>query len=312
MKKQKQERIERISKPFVRGKIIDRTLPGGALKFFGFTLLMAFVYFMSMIVSSMDSQFLNILINGAILLTTWLIVWQSGMASGADAVSQGEIMYQRREKGRPVAKWEEDLCYHPLKGFIVALIGSIPLFVCCLILALIAKRQMTTIGVLPEWVSAFEGRPEIGGPLMYYHEEAKLTLETALRFIVHIVVMPLVSIVGADNKDGILLLERLSPVVVLLPAVFYGAGYALGTRERAAVHGNIALGKMKQQKKQRRERRARQQAARRGPEQLNCRGVAQCGSLPAWPAGAPLTRPRAWIPAPRWTGCGRMCSISFR
>ena len=268
MTKVKKDKVERISKPFMRGKMIDRGLPGGALKYFGFMMLMLFVYFMSIMISSMDSVFLNVVINAAIILTTWLIFWQSGMTSGADAVSQGEIMYQRREKGRPVADWEAEQCYHPLKGFIVAVVGSIPLLVCCLILAVIAQRQMTSLGVLPNWVSGFEGRPEISGALAYYHEEAKMTLEGVLRVIVHIAVMPWVSIVGADNKDGILLLERLSPVITMIPAVVYGVGYMMGTQERAAVHGNIALGKKKQMKKQRKERRARQQA-RRSDNQLN-------------------------------------------
>lgn len=269
MLKAKKDRVEKVQKPYLTGKVIDRGLPGGALKFFGFMMLMIFVYFMSIVVSSVESRLLTILINGAILCTTWLIFWQSGMTAGADAVTQGEIMYQRREKGRPVADWEEEQCYHPLKGFIVALIGSLPVVLCCLVLALIAQRQMTGIGVLPGWVSTFEGRPEIGGGLSYYHQETKMTLEAVLRVIDHMVVMPWVSIVGPDDKDGILLLERISPLLALIPAVVYGVGYALGTQERAAVHSNIALGKKKQMKKQRKERKARQKAARSGPEQLN-------------------------------------------
>lgn len=271
-KNRNKDRVEKVVKPFLRGRMIDRTLPGGALKFFFFMMLMVFVYFMSIIVSSVESRFLTVVINVAIVLTTWMIFWQSGMASGADAVSQGEIMYQRREKGRPVAAWEEEMCYHPLKGFIIALFGSIPLFICCLILALVAKKQMTTIGVLPNWVAGFEGRQEIGGALSYYHQEAHLTLEGVLRVVVHVAVMPFISIVGPENRDAILLLERLSPVITLIPAVVYGVGYACGTQERAAVHSNIALGKKKQQQKQRKEqraRRARQQAKQHGPEQLN-------------------------------------------
>lgn len=260
MTKAKKDRVERIVKPYLTGKMIDRTLPGGALKFFGFMALMFFMYFMSLIVASMDSRVLTILINTAIILTTWLIFWQSGQGSGADAVNQGEIMHQRLEKGRPVADWEREMCYHPLKGFIMALVGSLPLVLCCLALALIAKRQMTSIGVLPSWVGSFEGRPEIGNGLSYYHQEATLSAEAILRLLVHVAVMPFVSIVGAENKDAILLLERLSPVVTLIPAVVYGVGYAMGTQQRALVHGNIALGKQKQQKKQRREQRARQKA----------------------------------------------------
>lgn len=269
--KKKNRKPERVTKPFMRGKMIDRTLPGGALKFFSFTVLMIFVYFMSMIVSTLEFQLLNIVINLAILLTTWLIFWQSGMSSGADAVSQGEIMLSRKEKGRPVADWEAEQCYHPLKGFIVALVGSIPLLACSVILACIAQRQMTPIGALPSWVSAFETRPEIGNSLAYYHQEVGLSLEAVMRMIIHMAFMPVLGIVGADNWDAVLVLERLSPLVNLMPAVVYGIGYAMGTQERAAVHTNVALGKQNLRKKQARERRARQKQnqTRRGPEQLN-------------------------------------------
>ncbi len=263
------EQMEKVSKPYLTGKVVDRTLPGSAAKYFGFMVLMIFVYFMSLIVSSVDSRALSVLINVAILLTTWMIFWQSGMHSGADAVTQGEIMFQRREKGRPVADWEEEQCYHPLKGFIVALVGSLPLLICCVILAIIARREMTTIGILPEWVASFEGRPEIGGALAYYHEEAALTLEAVMRIAVRVAIMPWVSLAGTENKDLLLLVERISPLLTLIPAVVYGVGYALGTQERVAVHSNIALGKKKQQKKQRKERRARQKAKRGGSEQLN-------------------------------------------
>lgn len=269
--KKKNNKVQRVTKPFMRGKMIDRTLPGGAVKFFAFTVVMIFVYFMSMIVSSLDSTLLNIVINVAIMGTTWLIFWQSGLTTGADAVNQGEIMLSRQEKGRPVAAWEAEQCYHPLKGFIIALVGSIPLLICAVILACVAERQMTTLGVLPTWVSAFETRPEIGDALSYYHQEASFTLEAAMRIVVHIAVMPILSIVGADNWDAVLVLERVSPLLCLIPAVVYGIGYAMGTMERAAVHTNVALGKQNLRKKQARERRQRQRQnqARRGPEQLN-------------------------------------------
>ena len=270
--RKKNQKPERVTKPFIRGKMIDRTLPGASLKFFAFTMMMLFLYFMSMVITSMGMQFLVVVINAAILFTTWLIFWQSGLASGTDAVSQGEIMYQRREKGRPVADWEAEQCYHPLKGLIIALVGSIPLLVCSIILAVVAEKQMTAIGVLPSWVSAYEGRPEIGGALSYYHQQTPLELETVMRVIIHVATMPYISIVGADNWDAVLVLERISPLLNLMPALSYGVGYIFGTQERAAVHGNIALGKKKQRQKQQKELRARKRRAQqgsRGPGQLN-------------------------------------------
>ena len=172
-----------------------------------------------------------------------------------------------RDRGRPVADWERKLCYHPFKGLLSALIGSVPLVLCSVVLACIAQRQMTGLGALPSWVSGYESRPEIGNALAIYHETAGLTLETVLRLIVRMATMPFVNMVGADNKDAMLLLERLSPLVNLLPAIAYGLGYMNGVSVRSSVHTNIALGKKKAKRKQAKERRARRQA--HGPEQLN-------------------------------------------
>lgn len=269
MQKKKHPRAQRVVKPFIRGRMIDRTTLGSAAKYFLITLLMLFVYLMSMITASMEAQLLNIIINAAILLTTWLIFWQSGLKSGADAVSQGEILYQRREKGRPVEAWEAEMCYHPLKGLVSALIGSVPLMAVCIVLACIAQRQMTSIGMLPEWVTTFEARQEIAAGTSYYHQAITPTLETVLRPIVRVAVMPWQTLFGPENRDAMLTLERLSPVLTMIPALCYGAGYALGTEERAARHGNVALGKKNLQKKQRKEQRARQRAANSGSESLN-------------------------------------------
>ena len=167
-----------------------------------------------------------------------------------------------------MAAWERSMCYHPLKGLVSALFGSIPVFLCCLVLACITERQMTTLGALPSWVSGIEGREEIGAALAYYHETAGMSPESLLRLIVRMVTMPFVNMIGASDKDGMLLLERISPILSLLPAVAYGIGYMGGVGVRTNVHTNIALGKKKAKRKQAKERRARQQT-RRGPQQLN-------------------------------------------
>lgn len=265
MKKQK---IEKVSKPYLKGDAIDRTTLPGALKFFAGTVALAIVFLIIGVMMNWETQWLNIAVNLFIVLGVYMFFSQIGMTSGADAVNQGEIMYSRQEKGRPVADWERKLCFHPLKGLVSALIGSIPLFLASLVLALIAQRQVTSLGALPSWLSGLESRPEIGNALAYYHETGSMSLEAALRLIVRMATMPFVNMVGAADKDGMLLLERISPILNLLPAVAYGLGYMGGVSVRTNVHTNIALGKKKAKRKQAKERRARQQT-RRGPEQLN-------------------------------------------
>ena len=136
-----------------------------------------------------------------------------------------------------------------------------------MILALVAQRQMSGVGTLPSWVGSIEKRPEFGAALAVYHETGSLTIESVMRLIVRMTTMPFVNMIGADNSDGMLLMERISPVLNLLPAAAYGIGYINGVGVRTTVHTNIALGKKKAKRKQAKERRDRTQ--RRGPEQLN-------------------------------------------
>ena len=267
MQHQKQK-IEKVSKPYLKGSMVDRGTPGGVLKFFAGTVIMSVLFLIIGVMMNWGQQWLNISVNLFIVLGVYLFFHQMGAGSGAEAVSQGEIMFTRQQKGRPVADWERQLCYHPLKGLIAALLGSLPLFLASLILACITERQFTMLGALPSWVGGLEGREEIGAALMYYHENTGMSFEAILRLVIRMSTMPYVNMIGAENRDGMLLLERISPLLSLLPALAYGVGYMGGVSVRTSVHTNIALGKKKAQRKQAKERRSRQQT-RRGPEQLN-------------------------------------------
>lgn len=269
MEAKKKQKIQKVTKPYMKGDIIDRTTLPGALKFFAGTVVMALLFLILGVMLNWDTPWINVSVNLLIVLAVYLFFHQIGMGAGADAVNQGEIMYSRQEKGRPVAEWERSMCYHPLKGLASALIGSIPLFVCSLVLAFIAQRQVANLGALPSWVSGIEGREEIGAALAYYHEAGSMSLESILRLIIRMSTMPFVNMVGANSKDGMLILERVSPLLNLLPACAYGIGYMGGVGVRTSVHTNIALGKKKAKRKQAKERRARRQQTRRGPEQLN-------------------------------------------
>lgn len=266
-KNKKAQKIEKVTKPYMKGDAVDRTTVPGALKFFAGTVVMCVAYLIVCMMLNWDQQWLNITINLLVVLMVYMMFFQFGMNTGADAVNQGEIMLSREQKGRPVAIWERQMCFHPLKGLISALIGSVPLLLISILLAFIAKRQMSGLGTLPGWVSGYEGRQEIGNTLAIYHETGSMSLEAILRLIVRMSIMPYVNMVGAANKDGMLLLEHLSPLVNLLPAIAYGLGYMGGVSVRTSVHTNIALGKKKAQRKQAKERRARRQP--HTPEQLN-------------------------------------------
>ena len=102
-----------------------------------------------------------------------------------------------------------------------------------------------------------------------YRSDLGITYDAdVLRLIVRMSIMPYVNLVGSTNKDGLLLLERFSPLLALIPGLVYGWGYTQGVAVRSQVHTDIAAGKRKQKRKEKKARQQRQ-AQRKGPEQLN-------------------------------------------
>ncbi len=256
-----------VKKPYLTGAIYDSTVMKSALLIMGSLFVTAVLYLIVCGMMIFDSLILRILLNGLIVAVTLAMFFYSGMSNGSIAVNQGEIMFHRRETGAEITPAELSRCFHPLKGFLIGLIGSIPLLLCALILAFMARLQTTGLGALPTWVHSLTPREEVGLALSYYSIPAPIGLEGIVRLIVRMCIMPFVNMVGSGNASGLLLLERLSPLVVLFPALAYGFGYSRGVTVRTRVHSDIAMNAQRRRKKARKAK--RKAAEPKGPEALN-------------------------------------------
>ncbi len=268
MADKKQKNVQPVTKPFLKGSPVDERTANSALGFLGLLVVSAFMCFLVCSMTNFDSIVLRLLINLGVELLVLLIFFNNASGRGADAVARGEILYQRQEKGLTFENSEQAVCFHPLKGYLVGLLGTVPLLICGILLALTATRQATGAGALPSWLSNYERRTEIGDALVAYTVSAGMSLTDVVRLIMRIALMPFVSIVGTENRDGMLLLERLSPLLVLLPAVAYGSGYLTGRSMRTKVHTEIASNNRRRARREKKAR-ARRVMKPRGPEQLN-------------------------------------------
>ena len=271
LKKNKNNPKEKeIRKPFLTGSPTDERTLKSSMLFFGTLILVFFVAFIACVSATFSSFILRLLMNGAVILVGLLIFYNNGSKRGTDDVARGEILWQKQESGRPFSGSERRMCFHPVKGYLIGLAGTIPFFLLALYLAFTASVSMTGSGTLPSWMQAYTRRSDIGNALINYTQPEGMNTSDYIRALVRITILPFVNIVGSGNKYGLLFLERISPLILLLPAGVYGTGYLSGRNVRTQIHTAISESNRKRIRKERKRKAARsRQISGRGPEQLN-------------------------------------------
>ena len=261
--------VREVRKPFLTGKAVDGNTLRNSLAFFGTLIVVFFVAFIACASATFGSIILRIALNLAVIFLILMIFYNNGAGKGAEAVTRGEILYQKEETGQTVSESERKAAYHPFKGFVTGLLGTIPFFFLAVVLALNTQLQMTQSGTLPSWMQAFTRRGDIGSALVHYTQPEGMALIDYIRIAVRICILPFVNIVSSGSKEGMLLLERLSPLILLLPAAAYGTGYRTGRKIRTRIHTAISENNRKRMRKERKKRSARTAARRNEPEKLN-------------------------------------------
>ena len=256
-------------KPFLKGSPTDENTIRQSLKFLGILVITSLMTFLVCSLTSFKSDILRILINIVIETLVVFIFLDRGAALGTDAVARGEIIYQHIEKGIEVSEAEKRIPFHPLKGYVIGFAGSALFMILAVILALTTQRQMTGAGVLPSWLDSYMRRSEVSSALIQYTQSGSVSFTDIIRIAVRMLIMPVISIAGAENRDLLLTIERLSPLFILIPSISYGSGYLLGISRRTRIHSEIAENRRRRASREKRERKARSSHAPKGPEQLN-------------------------------------------
>ena len=270
MSEKKKNPPETVAKPYLPGEPTDENTVKSALKFFGIMILIIFMCFLVSMMMSFDNTLIRIGINLAIVMLVYVILYTKGANPGAEAVARGEILYQRREKGQEVTRGEQRLSFHRMKGYLTGFLGTLPFLIPAVILAVTTRKTMTSIGALPDWMSTMIRRSEIGDALTTYTQTEGITGLEILRVLVRIFIMPFISMTGSGNRDLVLIVERLSPMILLLPAIAYGTGYMRGPKIRTKIHTEIEQNRQKRKRRENKARRERAAAAHKHePEQLN-------------------------------------------
>ncbi len=255
--KKKKDKIKPIYKPYDRGRLFYPGIWRRVLKVMG--TFAAFV-FISLIFGTAVGEgafALRLAINGMLLLALWYIDYMEGAGDGETDVALGETTLNRREQGRPLPEKDAAKGYTPLRGFVVGLLAMLPFLLVTLFYAFCAVKQVYALQTLPSWVAGLSGTEGIGDALAYYDREITLGAADILRVASRLLSIPYVNIVGTADADRLLLMDRLLPLTMLLPALTYGLGYLSGPRRRAFIHGSIASNRRRRIRKEKAARRRR-------------------------------------------------------
>lgn len=258
------------SKSFMTGTATDERTIKNSLKFLGIILIVFVIAFIACASATFDSIILRLLMNSAVIILSLYILYNNGSRCGAEDVARGEILWQKQEKGLAFSESERKMCFHPMKGYLIGLFGSALLLLPAVILSFCTSVQTTASGTLPSWMQAYVKRSDIGNALINYTQPSGMQFVDYIRAFVRVSILPFVNIIGSDNKIGLMILERLGPIILLLPSAAYGTGYISGRSVRKRIHTVITENDKKRIRKEQKKRKtgARRNISRE-PEKLN-------------------------------------------
>ncbi|MBE5801148.1 MAG: hypothetical protein E7319_02560 [Clostridiales bacterium] len=265
-KKKKKPFPEKVVKPILQGSWNGREawkmVPGRMLSILSIALL----YLFCIIMLGFNNNILRIVTSVVIIIGATYYQWVRGIERGEKDASFGEILYNRQQEGKTVAAEDLDRSFHPLKGLFVTLIALIPFVAVCLIYAFMAQRATFQLGVLPSWTQSLQGHNEFSDALNYYGVKTAFTFTHLMRIIVRTLIMPFVNIATVVGNDAVLLIERLSPLCVIIAPLGYPLGYSRGHEIRSRINTRIKIADAKKKRRERKARRQRQRSS--SPERL--------------------------------------------
>lgn len=255
-----------VVKPVLRGSWHGPDATRLGLRMMLSILLVTLIYVVLSLLFSFDLLALRIVTSLMIVAAAFAYLYRNGMNAGQNDAAFAEIMYGREQEGKPVSDSDRARCFHPMKGYWIALVGVTPFLIAAIVFAFLAKPATYTLGVLPQWMNGYLSQNELGDALSYYGRQEGVSALAVLRIAVRAMSMPLINVAVKLGDHATLWAERLSPLWVLIAPLGYGVGYGQGLNQRIRINTAIAIGDRKKMRRSRKEHRARIKT--REPERL--------------------------------------------
>lgn len=259
--------IELVHKPIIRGSWHGKDAVKLIWGRMATVVAITFIYLVACMLLSFEQLWLRVLSSAIIVGTAFYYLYVSGLSQAVNDVQYGEIIYGHREEGKQVKEEDCERSFHPAKGFFVVLAGALPFVLFTLAFAVLAEEVSYNLGVLPSWTESMMMHTEFAAGLAYYSMQPGMGAVDIIRVIVRAMIMPFVNVSSALGNAETLLMERLSPLLILIAPMGYAVGYTRGQHVRDQINTGIKLGDDKKKRREKKARKQRQRAAKK-PEQL--------------------------------------------
>lgn len=252
----------------LRARRWGRQIIRPALMLMAAPLLVGLVSLIVAPVLMIENNALRVLFNSILLALVGLLLFNSGATRGEKDAQNSVRLMRDMKNGHQPTDGERAVCFHPLKGICTALLGALPWVLLAGALAILSKPYTYTLQDLPSYLGAYRRRWDIGAPLTYYNIVYAIAPVDILRVLVRLGIMPFVYI-GGDLSDTLsLLLDRISPLLVLVLPLLYAVGYQLGPHYRLRNYERNQQAKQQHLKKMKRKQKKARAAREPKKEQL--------------------------------------------
>lgn len=157
-----------------------------------------------------------------------LMHYGDGLNKGIRDAAASRYYEHASAKGRELSGKDDAACYHPLKALCACMVVyGIPLALAAY-LAATAQDYTYVLQDLPTWLTGtYGGRMDVMAPLGAYAQTASLGAVDWIRMAVRVMELIFVNLFSNPQTMGALI-DRLSPLFILLYPASYMAGYLRG------------------------------------------------------------------------------------
>ena len=221
--------------PLRKANHFMKDAPGIALRLLLYVVVTVVLGLLLSVIQGIENDMLRLAVAALLGFVVLAIYFVEGMSRGTADASNSRQIARLEKAGHSITAKEDASCYHPLKAVAGSMmLYAIPLAL-AIVLALCAKAYTYVLQDLPTWVpGSYDMREDVMAPLAVYTQSLGTSAIDWIRIVVRLFILVFINLFG-NVQTAIGLIDRLSPLFILLYPIAYVAGYLCGPAQQAKI-----------------------------------------------------------------------------